>query len=882
VRRHEILRTTYRRLPGNALPVQVINGEGRFAWESRDLGGLAATERTAALEAALGELRAGPLDVESGPVLRACLVALAPSSHHLLVRLPALNGDAATAAALVTELSRAYAGRTGSLAPGDAAEPIQYADLAAWQHEMIDGEEGESARAFWRRQLESPVLPSWPAAPRAGAGEEFRPASHTVVVPAGQREKLQDLATSRGTTLEAVLLAGWSALVHRQTGQAEFVLGATRDGRGFDELRHALGSFSKLLPLQCRIDSEEPFTKLLARTSERLGEASEGQEYFAWPQDGDAPGGAFLPVAFEHREGLAQGVAGNVRFRLGDPEGEVSVAHGASVAVMSYVDRFSILLSAADDGERLALTLHHDANRLGSDEAGLVGERLTTLLASATTDPEASVSSLEVLGPEERRLLDFEFSGRSAAERLAAEAKVPALVHETIARHAAKDGSRAAVVWKDRRLDYAELDERAARLARRLRQLGVGPDTLVGVCCGRSPEMIVGILSILKAGGAYLPLDPSYPPERLEFMLADSAAPVLLTEKRLAEKITAHSARVALLDDDGDEPEGTPSDDEAPAVSGENLAYVIYTSGSTGTPKGVAVTHANLAVSTGARHDHYDDPVGGYLLPSSFSFDSSVAGIFWTLTGGGTLVIPEDGDERDPNSLAELIVRHHATHVLGLPSLVELLLPHAGRLGSLETVIVAGEECSAELIDRFREALPGARLFNEYGPTEATVWCTVHDLLSEPPSQPVPIGRPIAGARVYVLDKNGSPVPIGVTGELHVGGPGVARGYLGSDELSDEKFVPDRFADDPEARLYRTGDLARFRPDGVIEFLGRVDEQVKIRGYRIELGEIEGALRAHPGVDQVVVVAREDVPGVKRLVGYVVPAGTTAPSSEEL
>ncbi len=869
VRRHEILRTTFRRLPGRSLPVQVINGDGRLAWQQRDLRGLAEPDRDAALDAAVSELRGGAIDVESGPVLEACLLSLAPTRHRLLLRMPSLNADASSAPALVEELSRAYAGRTGGAPSGDETEPMQYADLAEWQQEMIGGDDGETARSFWQKQLEEPVLPSWPATHGLSADDAFRPSSHVLAVPADGRDETLALAAASGAAPEAVLFAAWQALVHRQSGQREFVLGATRNGRGFEELRGALGSFSKLLPLSCRVEPGDPFVRLVERAGRCLAEAGETQEYFKWP-DGDASrADACLPVAFEFRSGAASGAGGDVRFHVCDTPDSVT----------SFVDRFAIMLSCHDDGERLLLALHHDASRVRSDEAAHVGGRLAALLASAARRPEAAVAELDILGEQERRLIVDEFSGRNT---LASDDAAPVLVHEAIARRAAVDGDLVAVAFEDERLAYAELDARAERIAARLRRLGVGPDTIVGLCCVRSPRLAVGILSILKAGGAYLPLDPSYPPERLEFMLSDSAAPVLLVEKELAKKLTAHSARVVLLDDENDGAKDDPAPADAAAPSGDHLAYVIYTSGSTGTPKGVAVTHANLAASTNARGEHYGEPVGSYLLPSSFSFDSSVAGIFWTLTDGGTLVIPKDGDERDPGSLAGLVERHRATHLLALPSVVGLLLPHARRLASLETVIVAGEECPAELVESFRAAVPGARLFNEYGPTEATVWCTVHDLLSETAAAPVPIGRPIEGASVYVLDEGGAPAPIGVTGELHVGGRGVTRGYLGSDELTAEKFVPDPFAGRPGARLYRTGDLARFRPDGVLEFLGRVDEQVKIRGYRIEIGEVEDALRGHADVEQAVVVAREDTPGAKRLVGYVVASGSRVPGSDEL
>jgi amino acid adenylation domain-containing protein len=412
-----------------------------------------------------------------------------------------------------------------------------------------------------------------------------------------------------------------------------------------------------------------------------------------------------------------------------------------------------------------------------------------------------------------------------------------------------------AVAFEDRRFTYGELNERANQLAHWLRHRGIGPESIVAVRTERSPEMILAILGILKAGGAYLPIDPSYPADRQQFMLSDAGAELVLSQQHLSNLFT--TAHTLNLDSDWPQAADEPTNNPDVINSADDLAYVIYTSGSTGKPKGVQVTHRSLIHSTTARFSYYTEPVKSFLLVSSHAFDSSIAGIFWTLCQGGTLVLPHEYSQQTAFELAELIAQHKISHTLCLPSLYSVLLEQRSLLGSLRAVIVAGESCPAALVKRHYELLPKATLFNEYGPTEATVWSTVHQCEPCDASRTVPIGRAIPGAQVYILDSQLRPVSNGDSGELHVGGAGVARGYLNCPELTAKKFLPDPFSDHSGARLYKTGDLARWLPDGTIEFLGRVDSQIKIRGHRIELEEIEALLNSHEAVQQAAVIACE-------------------------
>lgn len=451
-------------------------------------------------------------------------------------------------------------------------------------------------------------------------------------------------------------------------------------------------------------------------------------------------------------------------------------------------------------------------------------------------------------------------------------------IHHLFEAQVERTPEAVAVIFENRQtkaiasLSYRELNQYANQLARYLQKQGVGPETLVGICVERSLEMVVGMLGILKAGGAYLPLDPTYPKERLALMLEDASVSILLTQAHLVAEMPTHKSGVVCLELNSEFMAHESNKNPVSVVSSENLAYIIYTSGSTGKPKGVMVTHKNLVYSTIARTYYYQEPVKNFLLVSSFAFDSSVAVIFWTLCFRGTLILPQEGLHKDILQLTKLISQYQITHWLSVPSLYKALLTHGSpqQLVSLCTIIVAGEHCSRELVDRHYQILPQTTLFNEYGPTEATVWSSVYRCQSDELRNSIPIGCAIANTQIYLLDEQLNPVPVGVPGELYIGGAGVARGYFKRPELTAQKFVFNSFDKAEGNRLYKTGDLAQYLPDGNIEFLGRIDQQVKIRGFRIEVGEIEAILAQHPYVQEVVVLAQKDVSGEQRLVAYLV------------
>jgi amino acid adenylation domain-containing protein len=541
--------------------------------------------------------------------------------------------------------------------------------------------------------------------------------------------------------------------------------------------------------------------------------------------------------------------------------------------VHSCLDRFDVRLRCVRRGDTLVTELHHDSRRLTAAAAGRLTSQLHVLIATALADPSQEVDLIDLLDEAEKQRVLVAFNETAPVDA------PPLCMHELIGEQAERTPDAIALIGEAGEFTYAQLEARAERLADHLASLGVRRETRVGLCLERSPDLIVGLLAILKAGAAYVPMDPAYPSDRLAFMLEDTAASVVVTTRHHAGSLSGPT--LAFADDEsswcGEEtvPRATTDPDGA--------AYVIYTSGSTGRPKGVVVTHRNLVSSTWARTVYYREPVTRFLLVSSHAFDSSVAGIFWSLAQGAALVLPDEQAVRDVEHLASLIEMHAVTHTLCLPALWKLLLDQTEpeRLASMRTVILAGEVCTASVTQAHHRRLPGCALFNEYGPTEGTVWSSVHEI-AEPVHGAVPIGRPIPGATVYLLDGSGRPTPVGVAGELHVGGPGVARGYLDRPDLNSERFVPDPFSSESGARLYRTGDLARWRDDGVLEFLGRLDHQIKIRGYRVELAEIETRLAQAPGVSEVAVVDRDESDGDKRIVAYVVPQEKPGPGAGEL
>nr|QEO74429.1 condensation domain-containing protein [uncultured bacterium] len=850
--RHAILGTAFRHVPGIAFPLQTAV-DPRVLWEpDRDLGSLDPAAREAAADEAFAALLERPFEPAQGGCLRAALLVLGPGSQLLMLSLSTLVADAATMDNLVREIAASYA------AGGDpqAEEPVDYAVFSEWLNDLLDAEEARVAREHWLSVDGSAAAVQLPSERPAGA-QEFHPRSESVEIAADLVAK-----AGRGAAPEAVLLAAWQVLIWRLTGQADLVVGALTDGRSDEELKRALGPFARHLPLAAHLDRSLTFAEVVSRAESKSWEVAEWQEGFSWEA---LPGLAYFPVCFELQ-------SDPVRVR----------AAGLELAVVrryACLDRFHVKLSVAPREGSLAAEVQYDAARLTAPAARHLAGELATLVRSAALDPDIRIDELDILSQPERQVLIAELNRTEHARA------VPQCLHRIVEEQAARTPDSIAVEFEGESLTYAKLDARANQLARHLRRLGVESDARVGIFLDRSLEMMVAILGTLKAGAAYVPLDPAYPRERLSLLAHDAGVEVILTVARLAADLPETGARVVRLDA---EREALAAESAARLDSGvtpDNLAYVIYTSGSTGRPKGVMIAHRSICNRILWMFDAFPFSASDVLLQkTSISFDASVWELFLPLMIGARLVMARPGGHQDAAYLVDAVRRHEITVLQLVPSMLRVLLDEFAleSCRGLRLLFCGGEALTTDLRDGVFQRL-GAELHNLYGPTEvsidATSWSCRRDI--EETGDAVPIGRPISNMQVYVFNTGLQPAAAGVTGELHVGGVGLARGYLGRPDLTAESFIPSPLSENPGARLYRTGDLARQREDGTVEYLGRIDHQVKMRGFRIELGEIEAVLSGHPGVREAIVVA-QTLPIGTRLVAYVVPSQEgTQPTAEE-
>jgi amino acid adenylation domain-containing protein/non-ribosomal peptide synthase protein (TIGR01720 family) len=881
VSRHEILRTVYHKLAEMTAPVQVITDSLTVSFEEHDLIGWEARKQEAAIKTIIQKERRQAFDFENGPLLRASLIRLAPEKHVLVISVAALCADSRTLRNLASEISDNYAACLRDEESMD--QPMQYADFAQWQNELLESEEAEVGREFWRKQDVSGLLVSKlpfekrPFDKQPIDKQAFKPESVAATINPASVEKIRELAESRNLSVPAVLLACWQILVWRLTAQSNIVVAAAYDGRKYAELETAMGLFAKYLPLSSIVEGSLRFGEFLDQTNEKIRSAHKWQEYFTFSDVAESAGHInetlfnetpFFPTCFEFEERAAIYSSAGVSFSIYNQ--------------YACADRFKIKLSCVHRGDSVSTELHYDRGLFSEEDIKRLLEQFYTLLESALNDPTAAISELELLSDIERHRLVVEFNDTNKSYSR------DKCIHELFEAQAERTPDAAAVVYEDRQLTYRELNRRANQLAHRLREMGVGPETLVALCVERSPEMIVGLLGILKAGGAYVPLDPALPEERLACLVEDTQARVILTQHSLAETLTGIAAEVICLDTDMDILSRQSYENVVSRATVENLVYVIFTSGSTGRPKGVAVEHRQLANYVNAILDRLDLATGsGFAMISTFAADLGNTVLFPSLCSGGCLHLVSQERATTPDALADYFSRHEIDCLKIVPSHLTALFSssHPEQILPRRRLVLGGESSSPLLIKQVQELAPDCLIVNHYGPTETTVGVLTHRM-DEPPahnsSASMPLGRPIANASVYILDEHLRPAAAGVTGELYVGGEAVARGYLNAPEMTASKFIPDAYGREAGARLYRTGDLARFRGDGEIDFLGRVDNQVKVRGYRIELGEIEAALKQHESVKESIVIAKEDESGGRRIVAYIVEAEGQAASADEM
>jgi amino acid adenylation domain-containing protein len=844
VERHEALRTRFAVVDGT--PVQVIDPAGLFELTIEDLSELSDGQRVTAARARAQVLTQQPFDLERDPLLRAHLLRLSTEEHIAVVVMHHIVSDGWSMGVLIREVGALYAAFSQGRPSPLPELPIQYADYALWQRGWLAGEVLEKQVAYWREQLSgAPAALELPTDRARPAVQSFRGAYHGFALPADLTASVNELARLEGATLFMVLLAAFTVVLSRWSGQKDIVVSSAIAGRTHRELEGLIGFFVNTLALRTNLRGEPSFRELLGRVKEvALGAYAHQDVPF------EKLVAELNPVRDLSRQPVFQ-----VAFALQNVPQETLELPGLRLSRMRgewVTSKFDLTLFLHEGPSGLYGDFEYATDLFDASTVDRLAGHLRVLLDGIVADPDARASELPLLGEVERHQLLSEWNAT------AADYPRDKCLHDLFAEQAARTPDAVALVYEDSALTYGELDRRANQLGHHLQKLGVGPEVIVGLCVERSLEMVVGLLGILKAGGAYLPLDPTYPAERLAYMVSDAQAPVLLTQRRLVARMPQHAARVVQIDVDWVEIERCPATSPPNMTLPDNLVYVIYTSGSTGRPKGVMLRHGGVCNLAQAQVQAFAvGPESQVLQFASLSFDASISELAMGLYVGAAVRLSDITSTPLFRNLSEITIA--TLPPSALQPLSEEELP------ALQTLVVAGEACPPQLARRWAE---GRRFINAYGPTETTVCATSGIYDGESECLTVPIGRPISNTQIYVLDDDLGPVPIGVPGELYIGGAGLARGYLGRAGLTGERFVPSPFGEGE--RLYRTGDLARWRSDGELEYLGRVDHQVKVRGYRIELGEIEAALVEHSDIRQAVVVAREDEAGDKRLVAYVV------------
>jgi amino acid adenylation domain-containing protein len=858
VRRHEALRTVFAVHRGE--PVQAVLPPGARLLPLVDLGGLPEEARQAeAAQLASTEARRA-FDLAAGPLLRTLLVRIGDADdteHRLIVVMHHIVSDGWSLGVMLGELAAlvdAFAeGRPSPLPP----LPFQYPDFAVAQRRELQSDLLERQLAHWRSRLAgAPGLDLPTDRPRPAVLSD-RGAAVPVALPAELTRGLRALAQEERATPFMVLLAAWAALLSRHSGQDDLTVGSPVAGRDRREVEPLIGCFVNTLPLRVRLEDDPPFRALLGRVREITLAAYDHQSvpFERLVED-------LAPERDRGRTPLFQ-----VLLALHNAPQPTVRLPGLGLALAEIptgTAKFDLSLLLTDGEAGISGTLEHRTDLFETATAERFAARLLELLAGAIQAPDQRLSDLPLLTAAESRQILTEWSAR--------EVPFPqTTIHALFEEQAALRPATPAVEQDDARLTYGELNVQANRLAHRLRRLGVGPEAKVGLLLERSLDLVVGMLATLKAGGAYLPLDPIYPAERLALLLTDAAPAVLVTRRDLLGSLPAETGLPLVLLDDADELARESGENPVAQATADNLAYVIYTSGSTGRPKGVEIPHrgvVRLVRPEGESGHARCGPDEVFLHLASPLFDAATLEVWGPLLSGGRLVVLP-GRVPALSELGERIARHGVTTIFLTTGLFHLTVEEQlDHLRPLRRLLVGGEVTSPGHLRRALEGLPGCEVIHVYGPTENTTFTTGHALRrGEDPGDPVPIGRPIAATRVYLLDRRLRPVPVGVPGELCTGGDGLARGYLGRPELTAELFVPDPFG--RGERLYRTGDLARRRPDGAIEFQGRRDQQVKIRGFRIEPGEVETALVSHPDVAAAAIVVREDLPGGRGLVAFV-------------
>ncbi|RCJ32144.1 non-ribosomal peptide synthetase [Nostoc punctiforme NIES-2108] len=860
--RHEALRTNFITVDGK--PSQIIQAQINWTVSVVECEHLPPSEQEIATQQLAQQQAIQPFDLAEGALIRATLIVLSKTEHILLLCMHHIVSDAWSLGVFIQELAALYnaysQGEPSPLTP----LPIQYADFGIWQREWLQGEVLQNQISYWQQQLkDAPALLSLPTDRPRPAVQTFAGAIQEFALSVELSNQLTQLSQKQGVTLFMTLLAAFDTLLYRYTGQLDILVGSAIANREHSEIEGLIGFFVNTLVLRTDLSGNPSFSELLSRVRQiALGAYSHQELPFE-----------MLVEALQPKRDLSHPPLFQVMFVLQNaPMSGVELA-GLTISSLppqSTIAKFDLTLSMHNSSAGLVGIWEYNTDLFDASTIERMSGHFVTLLSSIVANPEERISQLPLLSQTEQQQLLVEWNDTQA------DYPVDKCIHQLFEEQSVSTPDAVAVVFENQQLTYHQLNCRANYLAHYLQSLGIKPDTLVAICVERSIEMVVGLLGILKAGGAYVPLDPEYPTERLAFMLEDAQVSILLTQQRLIDRLPEHQAKLICLDEAWEQIAQNNQDNPTSEVKAFHLANLIYTSGSTGKPKGVMVEHKGLCNLAQAQIQTFGLTSDSRVLQfASFSFDASISEILMALGSGATLYLGTKDSLLPGKPLIEQLSNHCITHIT-LPPSALAVMPES-ELSALQTIIVAGEASSSELI---RQWSAGRNFFNAYGPTEASVCATIAKCTDD--DDKISIGKAIANVQVYILDEYLQPVPIGVPGELHIGGTGLSRGYLNRPELTQEKFIPNPFKGAGESKLYKTGDLARYLPDGNIEYLGRIDNQVKIRGFRIELGEIEELLNQHSDVQTACVIAREDNPGDKRLVAYVVGQKQDPPTINQL
>ena len=862
--RHEVLRTTFTVVEDQ--PMQVIHPKMEITLTPIDLQSIPLERREQEALRLVTEDFSRPFDLENGPLLRVGLLRLADDDHVLHVNMHHTVTDRWSGAIFEQEtglLYEAFAKNRRSPLP---ELPIQYADYAIWQRSRAESEIYRKQAAYWTKRLTgAPFVLEVPTDFPRPPIQNFRGARVYTRYSKQLLDALRELSRREGVTMFTLALAAYKALLYRYTAQQTILVGATFANRNRPELQNMVGYLLNLIVLSTDVSGDPTFRELLQRERATVLEGFANQ---------DLPFGKLVQELRPVQDASRNPIVQHSLIYLDFPELTVMETLGLTAKHLDIdngASRFDMTLAMTETDQGYEVDIEYPTDLYRRERIERMTKHLENILESIVADPAQRLSELPLLSENEKRqLLDW--------NETTVEYKPDRCIHELFEAQAQQTPDAVAVLFENDRLTYRELNEQANHVARYLRDAGVKNGDLVALFTSRSPRMVVGLLGILKAGGAYAPLDERYPAERLDFMLRDSGARVLLTEESLAVKVSGYEGRIVYFDADWEKIASSSMENLDHGVPSDQCAYVIYTSGSTGQPKGVQVPHravVNILRSTVSQASiKTTDTI---LAVTTLSFDIAATEIFLPLMIGARVVIASREVAADGLELDRLLASSGATLMQATPASWRMLIDAGWQGNSRLKVFSAGEALDAQLVAQLLARC--GELWNLYGPTETTIYSGVTRVIGE--SGPAPIGLPVANTHFYIVDHFMNPVPIGIYGELCIGGAGLAHGYLNRPELTAEKFIPDPFSNEPGARLYRTGDLMRYREDGKLEFAGRLDHQVKVRGFRIELGEVEAVLSSHESVRAVVVVARETRPGEQRLVAYVVANQNRLPTASE-